>query len=76
MEKPAANTMPVATCSGGFPAAPCANTGAAIKPTNNNKKKIPASFFTLLLLCMKRRQEVVPVILKQPGSRWSAIKPN
>jgi len=25
---------------------------------------------------MKRRQEVVPVILKQPGSRWSAIKPN
>jgi len=25
---------------------------------------------------MKRRQEVVPVILKQPGSRWSTIKPD
>jgi len=36
----------------------------------------PATFLMFISLFMKRLQEVAPDILKQPGSHWSAIKPD
>jgi hypothetical protein len=43
---------------------------------NNQQQKDPCEFPHLFLLFIKSRQEVVPGILKQPDSRWSAIKPD
>jgi hypothetical protein len=44
---------------------------AATKSDVNNLEAV----FTFFLLFMKHRQEVAPVILKQPGSHWSAMMP-